>query len=46
LGSITVGDLRVPITLRQSDRNRAEDLCMRLKKDILAGKYQFTTREG
>lgn len=35
LGTITIGGRRVPITLRQSDRNRAEALCEDLRKRIL-----------
>ncbi|TAJ45591.1 methanogenesis marker 16 metalloprotein [Methanofollis fontis] len=41
LGALEVGERRVPITIRQSDRKRAEDLCYRLKNGLLNGKYQF-----
>jgi len=35
LGGITVAGRRVPITLRQSDRNRAEALCADLRERIV-----------
>ncbi|HDS62698.1 MAG TPA: methanogenesis marker 16 metalloprotein, partial [Methanofollis liminatans] len=39
LGGITVDGVRVPITLRQSDRNRAEALCADLRERILDLKF-------
>jgi len=42
LGSLPVGAWRVPITLRQSDRNRALLLCEHLKDLILDRKFSLT----
>jgi hypothetical protein len=36
----------VPITLRQSDRVRAEELCERLKARILEGAFLLSEKSG
>ena len=41
-GSLRVGARRVPITLRQSGRRLAEDLCRDLRVMILEGRFTFT----
>ncbi|MDR9815938.1 MAG: methanogenesis marker 16 metalloprotein [Candidatus Methanoculleus thermohydrogenotrophicum] len=41
-GSLRVGGRRVPITLRQSGRRLAEDLCQDFKEMILDGRFAFT----
>ena len=41
-GALHLGDERggsVPIVLRQSDRSRAEELCERLKNDLITGEF-------
>jgi len=38
-GSLPLGERRVPITLRQSGRKLAEDLCQDLKEMILGGRF-------
>jgi len=42
LGSLPVGTIKVPITLRQSDRARALRLCTHLKDLILDRKFSLT----
>jgi Uncharacterized conserved protein len=44
LGAIQIGDDEIPVTLRQSDRTRAERLCRRLADRIREG--SFFLREG
>ena len=41
-GSLRVGGRRGPITLRQSGRRLAEDLCQDFKEMILDGRFAFT----
>jgi len=41
-GSLRVGGRKVPITLRQSGRTLAEDLCRDLQEMILDGRFTFT----
>ncbi|MCK9299439.1 MAG: methanogenesis marker 16 metalloprotein [Methanoculleus sp.] len=41
-GSLRVRGRRVPITLRQSGRTLAEDLCRDVKERILDGRFTFT----
>ncbi|MDR0778610.1 MAG: methanogenesis marker 16 metalloprotein [Methanomassiliicoccaceae archaeon] len=41
LGSLDINGSSIPITLRQSDRNRAEELTLRLKERILDGKWNI-----
>lgn len=45
-GAIRVRGRRVPITLRQSGRTLAEDLCRDLKERILDGRFAFTGGGG
>lgn len=45
-GSIRVRGRKVPITLRQSGRTLAEDLCRDLKEQILEGRFTFTGGGG
>lgn len=45
-GSLIVGGRRVPITLRQSGRTLAEDLCRDLKERILDSRFTFTGGGG
>ena len=40
MGTVPVEGARVPVTLRQSDRNRAERICVYLKEEILAGVFK------
>ncbi len=44
LGSLPIGTRRVPITLRQSDRARAQLLCEHLKTLILDRKFSLTEK--
>lgn len=44
LGAIQIGEGEIPVTLRQSDRTRAERLCRRLADQIREG--SFYLREG
>jgi putative methanogenesis marker 16 metalloprotein len=46
LGSLPVGGLRVPVTLRQSDRARALRLCGHLRDLILERKFTLTGKTG
>ncbi|MBT8508466.1 methanogeneis marker protein 16 [Methanomicrobiaceae archaeon CYW5] len=39
MGTVPVEGGRVPVALRQSDRNRAERICAYLKEEILAGVF-------
>lgn len=41
LGKLTFNDSTVPITLRQSDRNRAEELTVKLKERISKGEWRM-----
>lgn len=45
-GSLRVRGRKVPITLRQSGRTLAEDLCRDLKERILDGRFTFTGGGG
>ncbi len=45
-GSLRVRGRRVPITLRQSGRTLAEDLCRDLKEQILDGRFTLTGGGG
>lgn len=44
LGFLKLNDKNVPISLRQSDRSKAEKLCIQLKNDILNHKFTITER--
>jgi putative methanogenesis marker 16 metalloprotein len=46
LGNLTFCNAKVPITLRQSDRVRAEELCERLKTRILEGAFLLSEKSG
>ncbi len=46
LGHITVNDMKVPITLRQSNRARANKLAERLKEEIIGGDFILTEPVG
>lgn len=41
LGALEVGEIQVPVTLRQSNRDRAEDLCRDLKNLILNQEFSL-----
>ena len=46
LGYLPVDGRNVPIILRQSDRNRALQLCEELKERILGGRFTLTGKTG
>ena len=39
IGSLSLGDMRIPIVLRQSDRRKAEILCRRVKDMLIQGEF-------
>jgi len=41
MGTVPVEGARVPVALRQSDRNRAERICDYLKQEILSGVFRW-----
>ncbi|QSZ67345.1 methanogenesis marker 16 metalloprotein [Methanofollis aquaemaris] len=41
LGTLDVAGVTVPITMRQSDRKKAEELCVRLKGALLDGSFEL-----
>lgn len=46
LGSVSYGDREVPITVRQSSRDKAERLCSILKEDIEDGNWSLRCFDG
>ena len=46
LGSVSYGDREVPITVRQSSRDKAERLCSILKEEIEDGNWSLRCFDG